>query len=184
MTVAAIAAALALPVHTPQSTMLAAMTAAAAAARPSDFAVVSESDVCAATPSVKTTTNNKSHTNYSVFSLVPTVRLPTIADTGAMQHTTNRWDLLHDFVPLAVPSQLMCADGGHIECIGHGTLRGITVIDGQQSDIVMCDVAYVPNASHMLILPQQLLDAGCRIIFDQLHGFQFFLDDRLRLLSY
>jgi len=26
--------------------------------------------------------------------------------------------------------------------------------------------------------------AGCCIVFNQLHGFQFFLDDQLRLLSY
>jgi hypothetical protein len=43
---------------------------------------------------------------------------------------------------------------------------------------------YVPNALHMLISLQQLLDAGCRIVFNQLHGFQFFLDDQLCLLSY
>jgi hypothetical protein len=45
-------------------------------------------------------------------------------------------------------------------------------------------MAYVPNAMHTLILPQQLLDTGCCIVFDQLHGFQFFLDDQLGLLSY
>jgi hypothetical protein len=45
-------------------------------------------------------------------------------------------------------------------------------------------VAYVLSTLHTLISPQQLLNVGCTIIFDQLHSFQFFLDDQLQLLSY
>jgi hypothetical protein len=188
MTAAAVAAASAMPAHALQSAIFAAMTAAAAAARLSDFAIISEPDAHGAAavvaPAVAPISINKSHANYSVFSLVPTISLPTIADTGATQHTTNRHDLLHNFIPLAVPSCLVCANSGHIKCVGHSTLRSTTIVNGQQSGIVMCNVAYVPNASHTLILLQQLLDARCHIVFNQLHRFQFFLDDQLRLLSY
>ncbi|ELR24539.1 integrase core domain containing protein [Acanthamoeba castellanii str. Neff] len=182
MTAAAVAAASSFLLHTPQSSILAAMTAATAAAHPSDFAIVSESAAGAALSSEPTP--NKPFQNYSVFSLVAPIHLPTIADTSATQHTTNQRDLLHNFIPLALPSRLVCADGGHIECLGHGTLRSTTIVDGQASNIMMCDVAYIPGASHTLISPQQLLDAGCRVAFDQQCGFLFYLDDKLHLFSY
>jgi hypothetical protein len=149
MTAAAVAAASAMPAHALQSAIFAAMTAAAAAARLSDFAIISEPDAHGAAavvaPAVAPISINKSHANYSVFSLVPTISLPTIADTGATQHTTNRHDLLHNFIPLAVPSCLVCANSGHIKCVGHSTLRSTTIVNGQQSGIVMCNVAYVPR---------------------------------------
>jgi hypothetical protein len=78
----------------------------------------------------------------------------------------------------------VCADSGHIECLGHGTLRGTTIVDGQASNIMMRDIAYIPGASHTLISPQQLLDAGCQVTFNQQCGFLFYLDDKLRLFSY
>src|SRR5690606_4785746 len=93
-------------------------------------------------------------------------------------------DLLHDFVLLVMPMCLVCADGGHIKCIRHSTLCGITTVDGKPSDMEMQNVAYVPQALHTLISLQQLLDAGCCITFDQIHGFHFFLNNQLRLLSY
>ncbi|ELR21517.1 uncharacterized protein ACA1_079700 [Acanthamoeba castellanii str. Neff] len=70
-----------------QLSVLATMTAAATAARLSDFAIVSESAAGAALSSEPTP--NKPFQNYLVFSLVTPVHLPTITDTGAMQHTTN-----------------------------------------------------------------------------------------------
>jgi hypothetical protein len=70
-----------------QLSVLAAMTTAATAARLSDLAIVSESAASAALSSELTP--NKPFQNYSVFSLVTPLHLPTIADTGAMQHTTN-----------------------------------------------------------------------------------------------
>lgn len=79
---------------------------------------------------------------------------------------------------------LVCADGGHIECVGHGTLHGITTISGRPSNVVMHDVVYMPSALHTLISLQQLLNARCCIVFNQKHGFQFFLDDQLCLFSY
>jgi transposase InsO family protein len=112
------------------------------------------------------------------------VDLPTIANTGATQHTTNQRDLLHDFIPLAVPSRLVCADGGYIKCLGHGTLRSTTTVNGVPSSIVMRDVAFMPSASHTLISPQQLLDSGCRIMFNQQNGFLFYLNEQLCLFSY
>jgi hypothetical protein len=89
MTAAAITAAAALPPHALQSSVLAAMTAATAAVRPSDFAIVSESVAGTAVAFLELTPINKPFLNYLVFSLVALVDLPTIADTGAMQHTTN-----------------------------------------------------------------------------------------------
>lgn len=49
---------------------------------------------------------------------------------------------------------------------------------------MMRDVTYVPSVLHMLISPQQLLDAGCCVVFDQQHGFLFYLDEQLCLFSY
>ncbi len=186
MTAAAVAAASTLLAHATQATIFAAMTAAAAAARPSDFAIVSESGAAgteAAHPTVSTTFN-KPGSAYSTFLLVQAVHLPTIADTGATQHTINQHDLLHDFVPLPVPTRLVCANGVQIECVGHGTMHSTTTVDSRSSAIAICGVAYVLGASHTLISPQQLLDVGCHVEFDQQHGFQFFLDDRLRLFTY
>ena len=122
MTAAAMALATALLPHMLQPSIFAAMTAATASACPSDFAIVTESNTCAAVGTLDLATN-KQHSIYSVFSLLVPVHLPTIADTGATQHTTNWRDLLHYFVPLPFPSQLMCAD-----CIGDGTLHGITTV--------------------------------------------------------
>jgi len=65
------------------------MTATAAAAHPSDFNVVSKRHLQALVPTTVDVPINKQVPLYSVFSLIPTVHLPTIADTGATQHTTN-----------------------------------------------------------------------------------------------
>lgn len=108
MTAAAIAATAALPPHTPQTSIFAAMTAATAATCPSDFAIIAESDVGAAVHVLELVSPNKQHHTYSIFSLMSPVQLPMIADTSATQHTTNRQDLLHDFVPLAIPSLGVC----------------------------------------------------------------------------
>jgi hypothetical protein len=183
MTAATVAAMLALPHHALLLSVLAAMTAAAAAACLSDFTIVSESTAGMAALS-SALVPNKPFQNYLVFSLVSPVDLPTIADTSAMQHTMNQRDLLHNFTPLAVPSRLVCTDSGHIKCLGHSTLHGTTIINRQTSDIVMCNVAYMPGALHTLISPQQLLNAGCHVTFDQQHGFLFYLDDQLHLFSY
>ncbi len=136
MTTAAVAAASVLLQHMLPSSVLAAMTMAATAAHLSDFAIVSESTASVAAVS-SVSAPNKPFQNYLVFSLVTPVDLPTITNTSAMQHTTNQRDLLHDFVPLAVLSRLVCANGGHIECLGQGTLHGTTIIDSWASDVVM-----------------------------------------------
>jgi len=52
-----------------------------------------------------------------------------------------------------MPSRLVCADGGYIECLGHSTLCSTTTINGVPSSIIMCDI--MPGALHTLILPQQ-----------------------------
>lgn len=184
MTTTAITTASSMPMHTSPSTMLTAMTTATTTAHPSNFTIISKSNAHTVTPTMEATINNTSHVNYSVFSLVPTMHLPTNTDTGAMQHTTNQQDLLHDFILLTMPSHLMCANSRHIKCISHSTLHRVTIINRQESAIMMQDITYMPSTSHTLISTQQLLDAGCTIIFDQLHSFQFFLDDQLRLLSY
>jgi hypothetical protein len=184
MTAAAIMATATLPPHTPQSSVLAAMTTTTATARPRNFAIVSESVTGTTTAFSEPTPINKPFPNYSVFSLVALVDLPTIANTGAMQHTTNRRDLLHDFIPLAMPLRLVCANGGYIECLGHGTLCGTTTVNGVPSSIVMCNIAFVPGVLHTLILPQQLLYSGCCIMFDQQNSFLFYLNEQLRLFSY
>jgi len=105
MTAAAVAAASALPPHTLQSTIFAAMTAATIHVWPSDFATSKSAGSCI-NPSVELS-SNKLHQPYLVFSLVPTVQLPMIANTRATQHTTNQQDLLHDFFPLTTPSRLV-----------------------------------------------------------------------------
>ncbi len=183
MTTAAVAAASVLLQHMLPSSVLAAMTMAATAAHLSDFAIVSESTASVAAVS-SVSAPNKPFQNYLVFSLVTPINLPTIADTGAMQHTTNWRDLLHNFVPLTVLSRLVCTNGGHIECLGHSTLCGTTIVDGWASNVVMHDVMYVPGTLHTLISPQQLLDARCHVTFDQQHSFLFYLDDQLQLFSY
>jgi hypothetical protein len=182
MTTTTITAASSLPLHTPQSSILTAMTAATTAARPSNFTIVSESAASAALSSEPTP--NKPFQNYSVFSLVAPIHLPTITNTSATQHTTNRRDLLHNFIPLTLPSRLVCADSGHIKCLGHSTLRSTTIVNGQASNIMMHDIAYIPSASHTLILPQQLLDARCQVTFNQQCRFLFYLDNKLCLFSY
>jgi hypothetical protein len=89
MTTTAVTTTSSMPVHTSLSTMLTTMTTATTTAHPSNFTVVSKSNAHTVTPTMEATINNKSHVNYSVFSLVPTVHLPTITDMGATQHTTN-----------------------------------------------------------------------------------------------
>jgi hypothetical protein len=181
MTAAAVAAAAALPLHASQASIFAAMTAAAASARPSDFPVTTEADVYVTMVSSESH-DNKQHSIYSVFLMSP-VSLPTITDTGATQHTTNCQDLLHNFVLLPTPLQLMCADGGHIDCVGHGTLRRVTTINGMPSGVIMRNVVYVPAVSHTLVSPQQLLDAGFQVDFNQQDSFLFSYKGRPSLRS-
>jgi hypothetical protein len=182
MTATTVVAVSSLPLHTPQLSVLTTMTTTTAAARLSNFTIVSESAAGAALSSEPTP--NKPFQNYSVFSLVMPIHLPTITNTGATQHTTNQRDLLHNFIPLTLPSRLVCTNSGHIKCLGHSTLCSTTIVNSQASNIMMHDITYVPSTSHTLISPQQLLDAGCQVTFDQQCGFLFYLDDKLHLFSY
>jgi hypothetical protein len=182
MTTAAVAAASTLLPNTPQSLIFTTMTTTTAATCPSDFTIISESEV--STTTVPQPMLNKQLHNYSVFSLMAPIHLPTIANTGATQHTTNQRDLLHNFMLLTTPVRLVCTNSSFIECVRHSTLCGTTTVNGQPSSIVMRDVTYVPSTSHMLISLQQLLDAGCCVVFNQQHSFLFYLDEQLRLFSY
>jgi hypothetical protein len=182
MTAAAVAAASALNARTPDPSVLAAMAAAATAAHSSDFAVTNDRGSQAAWPIVPNEGANKPVPHYA-FSLIPPIHLPTIANTGATQHTTNHCNLLHDYIPLAIPTQLVCANGAYIECMGHGTMQGNMDIDGWWSSVDIQNMAYIPRVSHTLISPQQLLDTGCHVVFDQ-QGFQFYFNRELHLFSY
>ena len=71
-------------------------------------------------------------------------------DNGATCHLTFRKDILSDFQQFPEFKSLQVADGNRIEAVGAGTAHLKAVVSGQQLDVELKNVWYVPRLNRNL----------------------------------
>lgn len=73
-----------------------------------------------------------------------------VVDNGATCHLTYRRDILSDFKQFSECKSLQVADGNRIEAVGTGAVRLKSVVGGQQHEIELNNVWYVPKLNRNL----------------------------------
>ena len=71
-------------------------------------------------------------------------------DNGATCHLTFRRDILSDYKQFMEAKSLQVADGNRIEAVGTGTAHLKAVVSGQQHDVELNNVWYVPKLNRNL----------------------------------
>jgi hypothetical protein len=104
-------------------------------------------------------------------------------DTGAMGHITGLCEILFDYVPVATPTSVKCANGTSVEWVGHDTICGYITINGKQTKVSITSIKHVPSITHTLLSPLLLQDCGLHIWWTSDHSFEFYDQGVLKLFS-
>jgi hypothetical protein len=72
---------------------------------------------------------------------------------------------LHNYVPNS-NSIIQLGDNSVIQIEGYGTVHANIVIDGQTSEVELCNVALAPSLAKNLVLPSRLAELGCHLILN------------------
>lgn len=90
-----------------------------------------------------------------------------LLDSGASEHMTSHREWFDTYQPIPDPYPIKIGDGSYLYAVGRGSVKALSLIDGQEIELTLKNVQYVPSIGNNLFSLGAADAAGANVTFSK-----------------